>query len=160
MKHLIRLAISGLLLFATASNGSAEVLATATRTTDFADNNTNFLAVPLRNGASSFDLNFRTTKRNQLVVFTYNAECHNNTDTGFVELRFLVTAIPCLRGAGIISLCAPTMNSPVRCGRRPNQSEILAPTRSGYRSGRSADRRGTASTTQVLSSGSEFRSRS
>src|SRR3954452_5953770 len=89
-QNVVALAILGVAIGA-APEAKANVLATATRTTDVT-NNTNLPVLLPLNDAGSTTLTFSTTKNRQKVVIVYNAECAAvaGTTSKFLSVSVLV----------------------------------------------------------------------
>jgi hypothetical protein len=82
-------AAAALIAVGMTGGAAADVLAVASRITPVNGTSTTYTVVPLaENGATT--LNFRTTRPNELVVITYNAECSGIDGPGWVSVQILV----------------------------------------------------------------------
>lgn len=82
-------AVAGLLVCAMTGASFADVLAVANRGDQASGTNTTFEPVPLKDNDAD-TLNFTTTQDDELVVFTYNAECSAGGNSGYTAVRIVV----------------------------------------------------------------------
>jgi hypothetical protein len=91
----------------------SDILLTRTRLNSFGFIGTAGSAIPLTNSPTSTSVNFVTTKSNQRLVFTYNAECSVTSVLG-VNNVYLNTDIVIDNGANRI-IASPTISDNAMC---------------------------------------------